>query len=61
MDKSSYKIVIFSLCVSAVALSFGSLGIAIKTGDVPTQLVTLAISTFGILGSLLVPVPGQSR
>lgn len=52
--------VIFAISVSAVALSFGSLGIALKTGDVPSQLVALAISSFGILGGLLVPSPNKS-
>lgn len=60
MDKYSYRMVIFAISVSAVALSFGSLGIALKTGDVPGQLVALAISSFGILGGLLVPSPNKS-
>ena len=61
MDKYSYRMVVFALSCSAVALSFGALGIAYRTGDVPTQLASMGLATFGILGGLLVPSPNQTK
>jgi len=59
MDKYSYRMVVLALCCSAVAVSFGSLGIALRTGDTPGGLTSMGIALFGILGSLLVPSPNQ--
>jgi len=59
MDKYSYRMVVFALCCSAVATSFGALGLSLKTGDVPGGLTSMGIALFGILGSLLVPSPNQ--
>lgn len=59
MDKYSYRIVVLALSCSAVALSFGALGIAYRTGDVPVQLTSMGLAAFGILGGLLVPSPNK--
>jgi len=61
MDKYSYRMVVFALCCSAVATSFGALGIAIKTGSIPGELASMGVAIFGILGSLLVPSPNQIK
>lgn len=61
MDKYAYRMVVFALCCCAVALCFGALGIAYRTGDVPGQLASMGLAAFGILGGLLTPAPNQSN
>ena len=61
IDKYSYRMVVGALCCSAVAISLGALGIALKTGDIPGELTSMGLAIFGILGSLLVPSPSQPR
>lgn len=59
MDKQSYQAVVLAISSCAVVLSFGTLAITLKTGSVPEGIAPIIVSTFGILGSLLVPVPNQ--
>lgn len=59
MDRQSYRAVVLAISSCAVVLSFGTLAITLKTGQVPEELVPIIVSAFGILGSLLVPVPNQ--
>lgn len=57
MDKLSYRVVIFSISLSALIFSVGAVSLALKSGEIPEQLVALGVASFSILGGLLAPSP----
>ncbi|MEG4485266.1 hypothetical protein [Microcoleus sp. D2_18a_B4] len=60
IDRYAYRFLMFSLCTSAVAVTFSSLAIGLKaTGDAPVNLTTLATTLFGFAIALATKVKGS--
>jgi len=59
LDRYVYRGLMFFLCSSATAVTFGSLAIGLKvSGDAPANLTTLASTLFGFAIALAVKAKG---
>lgn len=60
IDRYLYRGLMFFLCCSASATTFGALAIGLKVnGDAPANLTTLASTLFGFAIALAVKVKGS--
>ncbi len=57
MDKYSYRIIVATIASAAIVSTIGSIILAFAGRDVPEHLMTIGVTAFGMLGSLLVPTP----